>query len=177
MATKVSGETVPQLSTADTFMRFVSTSKKAVLDGLPTTGRNGFPRVASTRQVTSDRFLLAAEHMRAGDTLLAANGYRTSIGRHYYAMYHSARAISFAHHGGDDFENHTKLSRNLPSTIVDCVDRETELTAARLLRNEADYETYPVSATAWQLEAIALSATAATFLQHCETFALENGYV
>jgi len=92
-------------------------------------------------------------------------------------MYHGARAVTFAVVQGDDYERHSVLPRNLPGTLDDPSRREAELTSARLLRNQADYDPYPSSHPDWEAEARALAATAADFLQACEVFATTNGYV
>ena len=85
--------------------------------------------------------------------LLLAAAYRSCISRNYYAMYHGARAVVFGTHFGDDFEAHSALPRNLPSSLPSRVLRETELTDARLLRNQADYDSYPQSENDWEVDA------------------------
>ena len=92
-------------------------------------------------------------------------------------MYHSARAITFASFGGDDHERHNILPRNLPHDIAERGRLEIQLTEARLLRNQADYDPYPQSSTAWRADAQSLSATSAKFVQACEEYALEKGYL
>ncbi|MEU5609477.1 HEPN domain-containing protein [Streptomyces sparsogenes] len=129
------------------------------------------------QQVVVDRLLLAGEHLRAGDHLLFSTQYRSSISRHYYAMYHAARAVVFAANRGDDYERHNVLPRNLPTALQDSAVRESELTNARLLRNQADYDVYPLNESEWEGDARALSVTAANFLQACESFASTNGYI
>ncbi|MFI0999990.1 HEPN domain-containing protein [Streptomyces galbus] len=129
------------------------------------------------QQVVVDRLLLAGEHLRAGDKLLFDAQYRSAISRHYYAMYHAARAIVFAENRGDDYERHNVLPRNLPPGLPDSATRESELTDARLLRNQADYDAYPLNETEWEDDARTLAVTAANFLQACESFASTNGYI
>ncbi|MGW0494956.1 HEPN domain-containing protein [Streptomyces sp. NPDC003007] len=129
------------------------------------------------QQVVVDRLLLAGEHLRAGDHLLFGTQYRSAISRHYYAMYHGARAIVFAENRGDDYERHSILPRNLPPTLPNSATRESELTDARLLRNQADYDAYPLNESEWEADARALAVTAANFLQECESFASMNGYI
>ncbi|MFF8100874.1 hypothetical protein ACF07S_14035 [Streptomyces sp. NPDC016640] len=92
-------------------------------------------------------------------------------------MYHGARAIVFAENRGDDHERHNILPRNLPSAWVNAATRESELTDARLLRNQADYDAYPLNESDWEADARALAVTAANFLQDCEFFASTNGYI
>ncbi len=54
---------------------------------------------------------------------------------------------------------------------------EADLTNARFLRNQADYDCYPMSLQSWEDDARALAAAAAKFLNSCENFALTNGYI
>jgi uncharacterized protein (UPF0332 family) len=159
-------------------MRHISTSKKAYLASLPTgTGRHPFPIAQLVQQATSDRFLLAGDHFRAADQLILTQQFRSAISRYYYAMYHAARAIVFADFGGDDHERHSVLPRNLPALLPDAILREQQLIDARLLRNEADYDVYPFSLPEWESDARKLAITAADFVQACEDFALDKGYV
>lgn len=169
---------MPVITPVDLVLLHISTSKSADISALPaSTGRYPFPVVQLMQQVVVDRLLLAGEHLRAGDHLLFGTQYRSSISRHYYAMYHAARAIVFAENRGDDYERHNVLPRNLPATLQDGAIRESELTNARLLRNQADYDAYPLNESEWESDARALAVTAANFLQACESFASMNGYI
>ncbi|MBQ1118597.1 HEPN domain-containing protein [Streptomyces sp. B15] len=169
---------MPVVTPADLLLLHISTSKSAVISAIPTGGgRYPFPIVQLMQQVVVDRLLLAGEHLRAGDHLLFSAQYRSAISRHYYAMYHAARAIVYAENRGDDYERHNVLSRNLPSRLSDSATRESELTDARLLRNQADYDAYPLNETEWENDARSLAITAASFLQCCESFASTNGYI
>lgn len=169
---------MPILSVSDQFLRFVSTATKGVIDAIPAGGRrNPFPLGAAKQQVVSDRFTLSSDHLRAADHLLSDEQYRTSIGRYYYAMYHAARGITFAEHGGDDFEKHSTLPRNLSVRLDPVGDLALALTDARLLRNEADYDAYPNQDSAWRTDAISLSTEATKFVGHCKTFATVQGII
>lgn len=92
-------------------------------------------------------------------------------------MYQAARAVTFAETKGDDHERHNILPRNLPANIGNRTARESELVNARLLRNQADYDVYPISESDWESDARALSAAAANFVQIADSFALTNGYI
>ncbi|SFR71243.1 Uncharacterized protein, contains HEPN domain, UPF0332 family [Agromyces sp. CF514] len=128
-------------------------------------------------QITSDRLVLAGVHLSAADNLLAGLQFRSSISRSYYAMYHAARAIAYASHGGDDYEKHSVLPRNLPGGLDQLALRESQLTDARLLRNQADYDPYPALAPDWEPDARSLYVTASEFVNACEDFSLDNGLV
>ncbi|MFF5424991.1 MULTISPECIES: HEPN domain-containing protein [unclassified Streptomyces] len=168
---------MPVVTPADLVLLHISTSSSAALSAFPVGGRYPFPVAQLIQQAVTDRLLLAGEHLRSGDHLLFAGQYRSAISRHYYAMYHAARAIVFAEKRGDDFERHHILPRNLPTNLPDKSVREVELTNARLLRNQADYDAYPVSESEWAGDARALSVAAANFMQACQDFASTNGYV
>jgi uncharacterized protein (UPF0332 family) len=169
---------MPVVSQADQIHLYVSNCKAAQLATLAAgPGQYPFPLTGMIRQATSDRMTLSGEHLRVGDALILAQQYRSSISRHYYAMYHAARAIVFAVMRGDDYQRHNDLPRNLPPTMTDVATREVELTAARLLRNEADYDPYPANSGDWEPDARQLAATSANFVQACEDFALLNGHV
>lgn len=167
---------MPVLSIADSTLLYVSTLKVVDVGAIPP-GRFPLPVARLMSQVTSDRLALAGEQLRAGDELITGGQFRSAISRHYYAMYHAARAITYAHHGGDDHEQHSRLPRHLPATWHDLLLREGQLSDARLLRNQADYDPYPSSLNEWEAEARTLGATASGFVSASEDFALMNGYV
>lgn len=169
---------MPTVEPFDQVMLHISTCNKTQLAALPTTGgRYPFPLSQLVKQAISDRLQLAGEHLRAGDRLLFGLHFRSAISRHYYAMYHAARAIVFAEVQGDDYQRHPDLPRHLPPGLPNVQTREQELVAARLLRNEADYDPYPSPISNWEQDARQLSVTAADFVQACEDFALTNGYI
>lgn len=159
-------------------MLYITNCKAAQLSALSTgPHRYPFPVAQMVQQAASDRLTLAGEHLRAGDHSLLGSRFRSSISRHYYAMYHAARAVVFAVTAGDDHERHSVLPRKLPASMTNRARRENELTSARLLRNEADYDPYPASESEWERDARTLSVIAAHFVQECEEFALLNGLI
>ena len=169
---------LPNVSLIDQMLLHVSTCKIAQISLLSnSTGRSPMPVNAMMIRVVSDRLGLAGEHLRAGDYFLQASQFRSAISRHYYAMYHAARAITFGVVGGDDHQQHSVLPRNLPQSLPSVAALEIELTDARLLRNMADYDPYPVSIGDWEADARRLSSTAASFVSECEDFALGNGLI
>ncbi|MFJ8711366.1 HEPN domain-containing protein [Streptomyces anulatus] len=169
---------MPVITSTDLLLLHISTSRSDAISALPAgRGRYPFPVNQLLQQVVTDRLLLAGEHLRSGDHLLLGMQYRSAISRHYYAMYHAARAVVFAENRGDDHERHNVLPRNLPPTLPNSANRENELTDARLLRNQADYDSYPLNESEWAADARTLSVTAANFLQEFEQFAATNGYI
>jgi uncharacterized protein (UPF0332 family) len=169
---------MPSVKPLDLFMRHISTCRRTDLAALPVTGgKYPFPVALLIQQATSDRLRLAGEHLRAGDQLIFSNQFRSAISRHYYAMYHAARSIVYADFRGDDYERHNILPRHLPAKLPDKMSREQQLTNARLLRNEADYDVYPSNIPEWEHDARRLTITATDFVRACEDFALAEGYV
>jgi uncharacterized protein (UPF0332 family) len=169
---------MPDVKPLDLLMRHISTCKRTDLADLPLTGgKYPFPLAELIQQATSDRLSLAGEHLRAGDQLVFSSQYRSAISRHYYAMYHAARSIVYADFRGDDHERHNVLARHLPAKLPGAALREQQLTDARFLRNEADYDIYPFSMAEWESDARKLAITATDFVRACEEFALDEGYV
>ncbi|WP_280433060.1 HEPN domain-containing protein [Nocardia brasiliensis] len=170
---------MPTLTPADQVGLHISTLKSSqlLLYSSNTAGRHPFPLAVLIRQVVSDRLVLAGDRLGDGDRLILAKNYRSAISRHYYAMYHAARAIVFAEEKGDDHEKHNVLPRHLPPSMSNVGQYENELTNARLLRNQADYDIYPSGDAAWEVEARSLAVIAAGFVNAFEHFALTNGYV
>lgn len=169
---------MPVLTVTEEMLRHLSTSSSAMLAnfGTPVT-RNPFPIAAAIKQIASDRLAMAGDHLRAGDQLVRQGAYRASISRHYYAMYHTARAVVFAEVKGDDHQRHNVLARHLPTPLPQRSLREAQLTDARLLRNEADYECYPLVEQLWARDAQSLMVIASEFVGELEEFALAQGLV
>jgi signal peptidase len=139
------------------------------------TGRFLIPLPEPIRQAASERLRLAGDELSGGDDALRNGEFRYAIGRHYRAMYHAARAVIFALNQGDDHERHGVLARNLPTRMDDVHGREAELTEARLLSNQAEYDPHPPGHPAWEEQARALSVTASRFVGACEEYAFSNG--
>lgn len=173
---------MPIVTPADQMLLHLSTRRAPHLATVLATlqqgpARNPFPVVDVVRQIISDRFTLAGDHLRVADQLLLQLQFRSSISRHYYAMYHAARAIVFAETGGDNHQQHGDLPHHLPVAMLDRARRKDQLTDARLLRNEADYDPYPAAASEWAADARELHSTAADFVQACADFALLSGHI
>lgn len=169
---------MPVVTQNDQLLLHISNCTAEALTALMNgSNRYPFPLDDMLHQVVSDRLVLAGEHLRAGDQLVFALQFRSSISRHYYAMFHAARAIVFAETRGDDHQRHHVLPRHIPRGLGNSGQRENELVAARLLRNEADYDPYPASPSDWESDARQLSVTAGDFVQACEDYALAEGHI
>ncbi|WP_329187317.1 hypothetical protein [Streptomyces sp. NBC_01428] len=159
---------MPTVTLTDQMLLHISTSKSATISALPVGGsKYPFPTAQLLQQIVSDRLLLSGGHLRAGDALLFATQYRSAISRFYYAMYQAARAIAFAETKGDDHERHNILPRNLPPGIDSPVVREAELMDARLLRNQADYDIYPINESDWENPMLGLFQQRRPTLSRC----------
>ncbi len=101
--------------------------------------------------------------------------WRSVIGRYYYSMYHSMRAVCFYSFGGDDNEQHTKISSCVPDDFPERELRANELKDARLRRNEADYDPYPQEEASFRITALALAATANHFVGECRIYLSTKG--
>lgn len=169
---------MPTLSPMEQTVLHISNSTVTTLLAYQHAGtKYPLPIAGLVKQATSDRFDLAAHHLRMGDLFLSGGNFRSSISRHYYAMYHAARAATFGDICGDDHQRHSDLPRNLPSALPNRTNLESQLTDARLLRNQADYDPYPIVDSSWETDARALGAVAGAFVQACEDFALNQGLI
>jgi len=107
------------------------------------------------------RLQLAELHLSHAREATARHAYRAVVSRAYYSMYHSFRAVVFVVHDGDDFQTIDKLTRKLPQPYPVTTTGRMRLMGVRLVRNEADYEPYPLGDAAFR--------DAATLLiQHAE---------
>lgn len=131
-----------------------------------------------THQAAADRLVLGEHFLNIANLLTKSRSkaldWRMVIGRYYYAMYHSMRAVSYFHVGGDDCQDHTKLFTSIPSDFPDASIRANELKNARLWRNEADYDPYPQSWEHFKGIAVSLNPIANTFVGDCRMY-LSNG--
>lgn len=172
---------LPHLTPSETFLQYfaaLNATGLSAFSSLPTARRSSAaPTDQLVSQVVSDRLNLAGLHLKVGDQLLTIGKYRTSITRHYYAMYHGARAIAYADFMGDDHQSHRDLPNHLPSRLPNQSALSSELSSARLLRNEADYDLYPVGDDKWESEARRLAVTASSFCSACEAYALQEGII
>jgi len=99
-----------------------------------------------SHQACADRLLLGVTMLDSGDRFLRSRPpmFRMAVSRYYYSMYHSMRAVCYFAHEGDDHEEHSVLPTKTPTDFTNRAFWQNELKDARLRRNEADYDPYPI---------------------------------
>ncbi len=137
------------ITSQDRILLYISKARNATLDNLQqgtgivsTTGRT----ISDLQsQAAADRIDLAEQFLAVADRLVRARPpmFRVAVGRYYYAMYHSMRAVVFYVESGDDHEDHSRLPTKTPQDFIQHAYWQNELKDARLRRNEADYDPYP----------------------------------
>jgi uncharacterized protein (UPF0332 family) len=120
----------------------------------------------------ADEFLDMAERLYRSKTDMS----RPAIARYYYAMYHAMRAVAYQNHGGDDHEQHTVLpAKGVPNDYPNKDLASNELKDARTLRNEADYEQYPVTRSYFKSAATDLRPKAKAFVSAARQYVTSKG--
>lgn len=168
---------MPQLAAAETLLQSVAQATVAQVALLPASMGRSYSRTTLLKQIVSDRLELASGHLRTADSLAQSMSYRSAISRYYYSMYHAARAITYGHHNGDDYQRHNVLPVNLPPLLPNVARWTNELDNARLVRNMADYDLYPRAANDWRSDSVNLAVVASEFLPECEDFAVNAGLI
>ena len=127
------------------------------------------------RQAAAARWRLARKHRSEANKLLAFHPpqYRSAISRLYYSMYHAMRACAFLFYEGDDHEDHSKLPLHIPQDFPNKSWQQT-LKDARLARNIADYEPYPMG-NGWRRQALALHSQADQLIIEAKTYLTNKG--
>jgi uncharacterized protein (UPF0332 family) len=117
-------------------------------------------------QACKDRYALAKQILRHARMEIESQSprYRIVLARSYYSMYHSARAVVYLVKRGDDHESHSILPRHIPDDFPARDQWENDLKTARLERNKADYDPYPLSDKAYKQSAEIVYQSAKTFL-------------
>lgn len=100
---------------------------------------------------------------------------RSSISRSYYGMYHGARALAFLSLEGDDNEGHNELHKGLPEDFPDVEQWRNALKDARLRRNEADYDPYPVGESEFAVIGRTQIGIVTNFLNETESYLRARG--
>jgi hypothetical protein len=80
-------------------------------------------------------------------------------------MYHAVRASVFTYYIGDDYQEHRELPLHIPPDFDPGGQWEQIMKNARLTRNRADYDPYPISNEAWRRDALALRTEALRLLK------------
>ena len=83
----------------------------------------------------------------------------------------------FVGHQGDDYEQHSKLPRNIPDDFPSGPIWQNILKDARDVRNRADYEPYPKSNTAWNFNALNLKKNADQLLSTSRNYLQTKGCI
>ncbi len=123
------------------------------------------------RVALAKHFLVSAKKLRT----MRPSSYRNSISRSYYAMYHAARTISYIFVAGDDNQEHKDLHKGIPEEFPDFERWRNDLKEARLRRNEADYDPYPLSNAEFAAVSRTQLKTATDFLQVTEQYLRGKG--
>ncbi len=89
-------------------------------------------------------------------------------------MFQAARAVIFVTRPGDDKNEHSELPKHLPKDFPSRSAWSNELKNARLLRNDADYDPYPLEAEYWLTAAAELHTTAGAFLLEARRYVLHE---
>ncbi|NKY29189.1 hypothetical protein [Nocardia gamkensis] len=128
-------------------------------------------------KTTADRLRLGERFIDVANTMRRARirDWRSTIGRYYYGMYHGMRAVSFFAHSGDDFEAHNQLFKSIPKDFPSKELRANELKDARLRRNEADYDPYPIDDKYFQGVVRSLDPVANDFVSACRSYLASKG--
>ncbi|WP_131831968.1 hypothetical protein [Mycobacteroides abscessus] len=128
-------------------------------------------------QAAADRLKLGEHFLRIGKRVSNTpnRDWRSVIGRYYYAMYHSMRAVAFYTHGGDDHQAHSKLAQKIPTDFPNRILRANELKDARTRRNEADYDLFPKGSPHFRTNAIYLAPIAVQFVSECRAYMQQKG--
>lgn len=137
------------LKERDKYLLVVSVSEKTVVGnlrfGAHLERKFGTSIDEIVLSVSADRYRLAVQFLTSARVASKSRPpqYRSAISRAYYAMYHSARAIVYVVNAGDDYQDHVKLSQQIPEQFPAATTWRNRLREARLLRNRCDYDPYP----------------------------------
>ena len=128
-------------------------------------------------KTTSDRLRLGEHFIDVANTMRRGRrrDWRSIIGRYYYGMYHGMRSVSFFAYTGDDHEAHSELFKSIPDDFPNKTLRANELKDARLRRNEADYDPYPVDDKYFQSVVRTLDPVANGFVSECRSYLDSKG--
>lgn len=128
-------------------------------------------------QGVTTRYRLAKDILSLAAKLrkLRPPSYRFSISRSYYAMYHAARSLAFLVNAGDNYQEHKDLFKGLPDDFPNVDVWRNELKDARVRRNEADYDPYPIGESDFQVLSKDLLKAATNFCGEVEVYLRNKG--
>lgn len=146
-------------------------------EGVSIEDRTGAEIQELFERVVADRMDLAYRCRRSGKRVLdsAPPMYRDAIGRFYYAMYHSMRAVVYFVNRGDDFEAHSELPQRVPDDFPNVSTWKNSLKNARENRNRADYDASPKAENAWRSMAVQLESDADSLLPLARQYLRQKG--
>lgn len=146
-------------------------------NGVRLVGVAGRPIDDLLRDASTARFRLAKRFLRSAVRLKSQRPAlnRDVVSRAYYAIYHSARAVSFLTQPGDDYEAHDKVANGLPTDLPDVENWRNKIKDARLKRNEADYEPFMASDPNFRNASTSILKTAVDFTNACSSYLKAQG--
>jgi hypothetical protein len=159
----------------------VSTADKKTIslysEGISHSAAFGQPIEDVFDQAAVDRLKLGEHFLRVAARMsnTAGRDWRSVIGRYYYAMYHSVRAVSYFVYRGDDYQEHNKLPGAIPDDFPNKNLWANELKDARFRRNEADYDLYRNGGAHFRSNAIALAPIANSLVSECRAYMKQKG--
>lgn len=144
----------------------------SIESALARTLEDAMDRTVADRLDLADEFLDMAERLYRSKTDMS----RPAIARYYYAMYHAMRAVSYQNVGGDDHEQHKDLpAKGVPDDYPNKALTSNELKDARTLRNEADYEQYPIARSYFKSAVTDLRPKAKAFVSAARQYVTSKG--
>lgn len=132
-----------------------------------------FKRACVFRYRLGDEFLTAARI----EIKKAKPKNRSAVGRSYYAMYHYVRAVVYLSYGGDDHEAHSNVPKKIPDDFPDRALWQNRLREARLERNRADYDPFPLSNLSYKASAAKIFGYAVGFSKVTKRYLQSKGVV
>ena len=159
----------------------VAKAPKADLDkwrrGVSIEARAGETIDSIVSKACSFRLRLALDFLRCGRQEFARPrpNYRLVIGRGYYSMYHYSRALVYFIHGGDDHESHSNVAKAIPEDLDQRAAWANKLRIARLERNRADYDPFPLADSSYKSSATQVIEDAGNWAMEVKSYLRAKG--
>jgi uncharacterized protein (UPF0332 family) len=169
----------PLTNTEKTIQRVAEATSGKIADwreGVSIETRFGQPIQDIMKTGISDRVRLARRFHREGKQAQSSGRNREAISRYYYCMYHLFRSVVFFSTNGDDHQKHADVSQHIPNDFPDSNSWKNDLKAARLLRNSADYDLYPLLDSKWKNDVDQVADQATKALVTAKTYFLSKGF-